>query len=76
MPAWPQPFELLWRAFHFVHLRLLALVCCHNGSPRFLSAEQKTLAKTAAELAPARKNKLSHRGKALGRMIALLREVS
>lgn len=34
------------------------------------------LAKTAAELAPARKNKLSHRGKALARMIALLREVS
>jgi XTP/dITP diphosphohydrolase len=32
------------------------------------------LAKTAAELEPARKNALSHRGRALARLIALLRE--
>lgn len=32
------------------------------------------LGKTAAELDPARKNALSHRGKALARLIALLRE--
>jgi XTP/dITP diphosphohydrolase len=32
------------------------------------------LGKTAAELEPARKNALSHRGKALARLIALLRE--
>ena len=32
------------------------------------------LGKTAAELEPARKNALSHRGKALSRLIALLRE--
>ncbi len=34
------------------------------------------LAKTAAELEPTRKNALSHRGKALARLIALLREES
>lgn len=34
------------------------------------------LGKTAAELEPARKNILSHRGKALARLIALLREES
>ncbi len=34
------------------------------------------LAKTAAELEPTRKNALSHRGKALTRLIALLREAS
>jgi XTP/dITP diphosphohydrolase len=33
------------------------------------------LGQTAAELVPARKNILSHRGKALARLIALLREV-
>ncbi len=32
------------------------------------------LGKTAAELEPARKNALSHRGKALARLVALLRE--
>ncbi len=56
------------------HGRIIATPRGVNGfgyDPYFLLPEE---GKTAAELDPARKNAISHRGKALQRLLALLRE--